>query len=1498
MKKVTAGRIIPSLLLCILLNAAAARSLEASPQNVEATALQTGRTVERGIAGGETHVFQFGLKQDEYARVEIRLNEISLLITIVDADGKTVGEMDGNTNNLWRVPVSFIAARGGVYRLQIKAEGTAAVSGSYEVEVAEVRVATPSDGRRIEAERALLEGIRLEKQDKSKEAAAAFETERGLWRAAGEKYWEAVAAVNLGWAYYWLGQNDKAAATHEEAARLFREVRDRRGEGNAVNGLGYAYLNLGENAKAREHFEQALLIRRELKLARSEAATLRGLRLLYIKLNQPERLLGELEKMLAASREARERRREAVALKTIGDVYFQLNRYAEVVNYYEQALPLMRELKERENEGYLLYILGLIYGQTGRFEKARDYLEQSLAVREALNDKSGARQVYGDLGLAYSSLGEEEKALVYYERALASVREEKDRNAESLIQSHMGSHYLKTGEYEKAAQHYEQGLAIARELKNQSMEASLLSSLGGLYSVMGQQEKALSSAEQALALKKQVKERYGEAFVLATLGLILNSSGSYEKAKETFEQALGIYREFGDRDGESLTLGHLALASSFANQHERARDYYERALKIARDIKNRRREYDALNGLASAHSSLSQFERAVGLYEESLKIARELKDRRKEVATLIGMGSACARLGLNDRAREYQERALVIAREVKDHHAEGASLSGLGWIHSQLSQYEKARDYYEQGLAIAREKKNKLGEYSATVSLGFVYLNLSQYDKARGYLEQARVLNEAMKSRSSEIDLLLGFGAISADLNDYGKAANYYQQSLEILKEVKNRYGEGILLNSLGVNALNRKQYKTAQKYFEQALAIAREVKSRPSEANPLINLGEVYLKLNQPARSREFYEQGLAAARETKSALREGYALNGLGELSQKVKQPDGALDYYKRALAMAKGLKSRKLEAIAAWNLMKSLHEQGDARLAAFYGKQAVNAFQSIRGGLKGFDKDSQLSFVKDKEQAYRTLADILISGGRLHEAQVVLDFLKEEEYQGVVRSGENPDTVPYSRAEAEALERVDALAAKAVRRDELRKLQAEKGRLSNDEQRELARLGDEIAKANEDLQTALGVLKALEPSAAPEIAKIEDREARGVLTATLSELNRSPDAGVVALYTVIGTEEVKGEEGAGKREKFGWVVLVTPKESKAYPIDVRDLEQTVFAYRAALSSDRYDPRPLAEKLYRKLFRQTSPRQKTTLEADLETLLGRYRDRTLMWSLDGVLLYVPMAALHDGKNYLVEKYRNVLFTQKNLAGLNRAGRQWRVLGLGVSEQRENFSALPGVKKELEEVVRQPNETTGILEGTRMLDGQFTKSETIRLWEDGAYPVVHVASHFSFNPLAPESSFLLLGDGRLTFGDINGRQGLFNAVDLLTLSACDTATSSNGKEFGSLAYLAQSLGANTVLASLWKVSDAGTPELMTRFYRLRAADPVLPKGEAFRRAQLSLLHSGDAQPAPAAATRTRGSELAARMGGANLRPFDRDARRPFAHPHYWASFVLIGNWR
>jgi CHAT domain-containing protein len=169
-----------------------------------------------------------------------------------------------------------------------------------------------------------------------------------------------------------------------------------------------------------------------------------------------------------------------------------------------------------------------------------------------------------------------------------------------------------------------------------------------------------------------------------------------------------------------------------------------------------------------------------------------------------------------------------------------------------------------------------------------------------------------------------------------------------------------------------------------------------------------------------------------------------------------------------------------------------------------------------------------------------------------------------------------------------------------------------------------------------------------------------------------------------------------------------------------------------------------------------------------------------------------------------------------------------------------------------------------------------------------GRYPLVHIASHFSFRPGNNTKSFLVLGDGDQLTLDKIGKSAVpfFEGVQLLTLSACNTATGdrANGSEVENFAVLAQLKGAQAVLATLWSVRDESTRDLMLRFYKNRVGSPGITKAEALRQAQLSLLR-GETN-----ATTKR------RKSGSPLSNTDSTGR--FSHPYYWAPFILIGNWR
>ncbi len=561
-----------------------------------------------------------------------------------------------------------------------------------------------------------------------------------------------------------------------------------------------------------------------------------------------------------------------------------------------------------------------------------------------------------------------------------------------------------------------------------------------------------------------------------------------------------------------------------------------------------------------------------------------------------------------------------------------------------------------------------------------------------------------------------------------------------------------------------------------------------------------------------------------------------------------------------------------------MLSWQDYRQPSLAILYGKQAVNIYQEVRSNLRSLDPELQQSFLKTKEQTYRDLADLLIAQGRLPEAEQVIRMLKEDEYFEYIRRDENNSP----KAEKAALTPEEAALDKRYREiaDKLTELGTERGALLEKKSRTPAE-EQRLAKLEADLVVAGQVFQKFLDSLAKELSNTKDasakvyqlRESQGLME-DLRELGK----GTVALYTLVGEEKYR-------------VILTTPDVQKGfeYSIKAADLNRKVLDFRAALQSPKLDPLPLAQELYRILLGPVAK--------DLQAA----KAQTLMWSLDGVLRYVPMAALHDGEKYLVERFRNVVFTPASQARLKDApSRNWRALGLGVTKAHgDRIPALPGVLDEMRGIIREEGGSSGVLPGTIKLDEAFTQEAMLAGLRQRP-PVVHVASHFQFKPGNETDSALLLGDGQfLSLAQIKSLPNVFGGVELLTLSACNTATSgsgANGKEVEGFGVLAQRQGAKAVVASLWPVYDASTKVLMQEFYRLREAKDGATKSEALRQAQVRLMR-GDKTLADETTLASREIVHEADKR-ANLPFYKADPNKPYAHPYYWAPFILIGNWR
>lgn len=269
-------------------------------------------------------------------------------------------------------------------------------------------------------------------------------------------------------------------------------------------------------------------------------------------------------------------------------------------------------------------------------------------------------------------------------------------------------------------------------------------------------------------------------------------------------------------------------------------------------------------------------------------------------------------------------------------------------------------------------------------------------------------------------------------------------------------------------------------------------------------------------------------------------------------------------------------------------------------------------------------------------------------------------------------------------------------------------------------------------------------------------------------------------------------------------------------------------------------------------------------------ETDLQEYDVKNLVFIQDSPFRPIPMAALHDGKQFLIEKYAvsttpslSLTFLQKRTLSDNKT------LILGVTEESQIdgqiFPSLDNIPLEIATISQQfPNHQL-------LVNQQFNPQTLTQTLDNADYSIIHIATHAQFGTI-PDDTFLVAGNNdKIALKSLENTLRLLesgsNSVELLTLTACETAEGDERSALG-LAGVAIQAGVQSAIASLWPVSDQSTLQLILAFYD-NLINSGVNKAEALREAQIQLIQ---AQSNP-------------------------DINNQYSHPVYWSSFILIGNW-
>ncbi len=669
---------------------------------------------------------------------------------------------------------------------------------------------------------------------------------------------------------------------------------------------------------------------------------------------------------------------------------------------------------------------------------------------------------------------------------------------------------------------------------------------------------------------------------------------------------------------------------------------------------------------------------------------------------------------------------------------------------------------------------------------------------------------------------VLGFGMASPENNQVSTNTKFRWHSgakAQALPQ-NNQLSEIARLNQQGIKQSQQGESQQALQTLETALAITREYGDRSWEAITFNNIGRVYQSQRKYGQALASYQQAIVINKELGDLVRLGKTYSNVGYLFDIQNKPELAILFYKGCVINREKARLNPLTLAAP---------QPDA-------------------------------YSITVSQTYRILGERLLKQKRIPEAQRTMDLLKVEELEeylrnvpGNQRTAKGIDIVAQEKPIKEKLDRtLDNAIVLGKELTKLRKIPPQE-RSPQQKQRiqqlvlSQQQLLDEFNKFVDSPQVKAQIEQISRTARRQNL----DLDSLNQIRNNLAQLPQKS----VLIYPLILKDSLE-------------LVLVTPDSPPIHhsvAVKSENLHQTIKNFREALINPGEDVKTPARQLYNWLIKP--------IEKDLQLL----STQTLIYAPDDQLRYIPLTALYDGKQWLVQRFSVNHITSASLTNLNTPKQSnLRALAgaftkgnykIKVGNRQIAFAGLPFATREVESLAAAVPETK------KLLDDAFSPEVAVPQMDD--YTIVHLATHAAFVVGKPEDSFILFGNGdRVNFRNVS-TWSLPN-VDLVVLSACETGLGGklgNGEEILGFGYQMQQTGARAAIASLWSVDDGGTQALMSAFYNILSGKK-LTKTEALRQAQISLIN------------------------GYSLKTGNAPARQVsnFSHPYYWAPFILIGN--
>jgi CHAT domain-containing protein/uncharacterized protein HemY len=803
----------------------------------------------------------------------------------------------------------------------------------------------------------------------------------------------------------------------------------------------------------------------------------------------------------------------------------------------------------------------------------------------------------------------------------------------------------------------------------------------------------------------------------------------------------------------------------------------------------------------------------------------------------------------------------------------------------EAERFASAIATWQQAITAFKASGDELGQAMTLGNLSLAYQQLGQWNEAQSVIAQSLNLLKTSSNTSTKehfqilaqaLDiqgrLQLALSKAEAALNTWRQAVAIYTQTGDRNAIIRNRINQAQALQALGL-------YRQAEKTLDESTRLLQNQPDSLLKVTGLRSLGNVLRVMGNLEESRQTLQQSLEIAKALSNTQAISDVLLNLGNTARAQQDTQAAIKFYQQA---ANATNSPITRVHAQTNELRLLLETEQLDTVEALSSQIQTQIGNLPPSRTGIY--AQINFAeslmklgtRSEGQSAREIAQILATA--VQQANSLQDRRSQSYALGVLgklyeQKGQWSDAQNLTQQAlfmAQATDTLDiayrwqwqlgrllkargdilgAIAAYDQAVNTLQSLRYDLVAINPEAQfdfrdevepvyRQLVQLllqpQGSSQSSQENLQKARETIESL------QLAELDNffREACLDTVSQIDQVIDQQDQTAAAIYPIILPERLEVILKLPQKPVLRYTTAVTQSE----------VENTLNALRQNLiePDTLVEAKSLSQQVYKWLIEPAA------------TDLAQSNVKTLVFVLDSSLRNVPMAALYDGKQYLIEKYGIALTPGLQLINPEPLQeKKLEAIAAGLTQPRQGFSALPNVKLELAEIRAE-------IPSNILLNNEFTSTALQNQINSQPFSVVHLATHGQFSSKA-EETFIVAWDKRIYVNELNNlvrtrEQTRPDPIELLVLSACETAAGDNRAALG-IAGVAVRAGARSTIASLWNLNDESASQLMSKFYQ-ELGNKTLTKAEALRRAQLTLLQNPKYQ-----------------------------------RPMFWAPYILLGNW-